>query len=150
MDDQSRAEPADPHEGGYRPKPPLWTGETESTRSYWTVVGSILLSALIVGLLAIFMEGWFFVAPEGQVEVVVVRVQLAIGAREEAPSTFLHVVRLPDGSQRTLSCAHMYSPGERLLVTESRGFFTGRRHLGAPYRVVAPAPEPPPGASPFE
>jgi hypothetical protein len=132
----------------YRPKSPLWTSRPQP--SFRTIVGSVLLSAMAVAVLAILMWGWFLVVPDGQVEVVVVRVQLVTGATEDAPRTVVHVVRLPDGSQRTFSCGSLHSPGERLLVTVSRDLLTGRRYLGMPHRVLAAAPDPPPGASPFE
>jgi hypothetical protein len=121
---------------GYRRKPPLWQ---PSAKEPWTwatglAIAAFLLVALVV--LPLGLESYFLAVPLGQLEVTVVQVESG-SPQEETPAEFRHIVALPDGSRKRFVAARIYRPGEKLVVTVSRGRITQRIWLGAPY---APAP----------
>jgi hypothetical protein len=118
----------------YKPKPPLWRPALEKRASLLSVLAGAGFVALVgLGLL----PGSFLSVPMGQVEVRVVRIVGGTPA-EEVPASFRHIVSLPDGSERLFVAEHLYRPGDRLIVTATRGRLTGRVSLDPPYRLVHP------------
>jgi hypothetical protein len=118
----------------YRPKPPLWRPKFEARTSLAILAGGAFLVLVAVGL-AFLPDGSFLNVPVGQVEARVVRVVGGAPA-DEAPASFRHVVSLPDGSEGLFVAEHLSRPGERLMVTATRGRLTGRITLRPPYRVL--------------
>lgn len=101
---------------------------------WWRVLGPLLIVAT-VAVLAVGLESYLLSIPIGQVEVTVVRLESGT-PQEEIPASYRHVVKLADGSEHRFFAERMHQPGERLIVTASRGRLTGRRWLGVPYRVT--------------
>jgi hypothetical protein len=132
---QSGPEPP-PAESSYRPKPPLWTPHVQKERPFLVTV-ALEAVALVAGgaVLAVVLESRLLSVPLGQVEVKVVRVQGG-SPQDESPASFRHMVVLPDGSERLFISEQIHRPGERIVVSLSRGRITGRLWLGAPYRVL--------------
>jgi hypothetical protein len=119
----------------YRPKPPLWRPKFEARTPLAAILASGAFLLLVVVGLAFLPDGSFLNVPVGQVEARVVRVVGGAPA-DEAPASFRHVVSMPDGSEGLFVAEHLYRPGDRLLVTVTRGRLTGRMTLRPPYRVL--------------
>ena len=121
--------------GEYKPKPPLWRPKFEARPSLAAILAGGVFLVLVAAGLAFLPDGSFLNVPMGQVEAQVVRVVGGTPA-DDAPASFRHVVSLPDGSEGLFVAEHLYRPGERLMVTATRGRLTGRITLRPPYRVL--------------
>jgi hypothetical protein len=119
----------------YKPKPPLWRPAFEKRTTLLGILAGAGLAVLVAVTLAL-LPGSFLSVPMGQVEVQVVRVVAGTPA-EGGPASFRHIVSLADGSERPFVAEHLYRPGDRLVVTASRGRLTGRISLDPPYRVLS-------------
>jgi hypothetical protein len=104
-------------------------------------VGGVILLIAAVAIMAFSLEGYLLSVPMGQVNVTVIRVEGGT-PQEEVPASFRHVVALPDGSEGRFTSGRLHRPGEKLVVTASRGRLTGRVRLDAPYAVLT-SPGPP-------
>jgi len=121
-----------------RQKPPLWHPKPERQRSLASRIGLGVVAAVFgLGGMILVLEPSVLSVPAGQIEVQVVSVQ-GVTPADEMPAVYRHVVRLQDGTERTFAARGIHRPGERLVVSMSRGLVTGRIWLGSPY---ATAPE---------
>ncbi len=123
----------------YKPKPPLWRSKNERRASFLFVACGTIMVLITIVLGAVMLEGQFFSVPIGQAEVEVVRLQSGMPP-DEGPAVYRHLVRLSDGSLRVFVSQRVHQPGEKLVVTVTRGRLTGRTRLGALYRAVPGSP----------
>jgi len=110
---------------------PLWQGRPKPARV------RILLSVivlLVVAAMPVAFEEQFLSVTAGQATATVVLVQ-ASQPGNDAPGAFRYVVALADNSKNMFVCEKLLYPGDKLIVTVSRGRITGRVWLGAPWRV---------------
>jgi hypothetical protein len=126
-------------EPAYRPRPPLWQPKPEPPPSIGTLLALGVLTLALLGLVAVWLEGPLLKMPVGQTTVTVVRIRGGTPT-DELPASYRYAVELPDGSTQTVALGRLHRPGERLLLTASRGMLTGRIRLGAPYVVIADPP----------
>jgi hypothetical protein len=126
-------------------RPPLWHFTPKPASVGVRVLaglGFLVGTCVTTLLLVILLEAEFLSDPIGTTEVTVSGVEAGRSA-EKHPTSFRHLVVLADGSRNSFVCARIHRPGEKLMVTASRGRLTGRVWLSVPYRVLA-APEDPP------
>ena len=102
------------------------------------IVGTIVVP---LAMLAIAYEKDFVSRPAGQMEIVIVRVQVDKPQGRQSPPWIRYVVALPDGSRGIFVSEQLHRPGTRILATVSRGRITDRTWFGSPY-VVLPGPIP--------
>lgn len=123
-----------PESSGYSPKPDLWRPVPEKPTPVWGMALLILIAILSLPFIALAFEPYLLAEPIGQVEVTIVEVAGGAPA-DDMPASFHYFVKLADGSRLPFSAEHIHRPGEKLLVTASRGRLSGRLRLDAPYRV---------------
>jgi hypothetical protein len=128
---------ADESSVAYQPKPPLWRPPWERRRSTAAIVGWAV--ALLTGSLLLtlpFLEKDIFATPAHATRVTILAVENTGHPDEDTPMHFQYSVVLPDGSRGRLSSQLLHRPGAHLLAMVSRGRFTGRVFVSAPYRAL--------------